>query len=39
MKLKPPGPTMEPARRYPVMTCHRIFSGNSTRGLPEVIMQ
>jgi len=26
MKLKPPGPTMEPARRYPVITCQSVLS-------------
>jgi len=41
MKLKPPGPIMEPARRYPVMTCHIILSGYSTctRDLTEAVMK
>jgi hypothetical protein len=41
MKLKPPGPIMEPARRYPVMTCHIILSGyfTCTRDLTEAVMK
>lgn len=37
MKLKPPGPIMEPARRYPVMTCKIILLGDATKVLTKIL--